>query len=471
MLDVFGANVSTVRNLTAWLSLWLIITEAHGQDWQRQRKVIGTVLTERTHQMAWKEALQQARQMIAFWKGAGEIRSTAADSRMLALNVLVSAGYGKSYAFKGSSENTEDSQLTYRDSLGLILENALLILALGPDLISRITFPTRLARIGQAIGAFKEYMTQDFEEAKNGIAEKCAAGENLMTNLVQASVAESDTGDGCRETSRRKAALSRSEVFGNMFVFNFAGHDTTTHTLTYTFYLLAVNPSVQDWMSEEIRHVFSDDDISSWKYDSFPRLNRCLAVLVCFMHVPPADALRILIINKYETLRLYNPLLSIIKGTQNHATDLTIDGKSYIIPPNTRIILNLNAVHTHPRYWGDDSLEWKPSRWIRASKGNSLAIDQEYIFTPPRGAFMGWSDGKRACPGKKFGQVEHAAVMAALFRNHRVGPAKLEGEDMDQARKRAADCIADSGMRLLFQMLPPESVALIWSRRCTTQGH
>ncbi|KAK7705049.1 hypothetical protein SLS57_010246 [Botryosphaeria dothidea] len=262
-----------------WLSLWLIITEAHGQDWQRQRKVIGTVFTERTHQMAWKEALQQARQMIAFWKGAGEIRSTAADSGMLALNVLVSAGYGKSYAFKGSSENTEDSQLTYRDSLGLILENALLILALGPDLISRITFPTRLARIGQAIGAFKEYMTQDFEEAKNGIAEKCAAGENLMTNLVQASVAESDTGDGCRETSRRKAALSRSEVFGNMFVFNFAGHDTTTHTLTYTFYLLAVNPSVQDWMSEEIRHVFSDDDISSWKYDSFPRLNRCLAVL------------------------------------------------------------------------------------------------------------------------------------------------------------------------------------------------
>lgn len=85
--------------------------------------------------------------MIAFWKGAGEIRSTAADSRTLALDVLVSAGYGKSYAFKGSSENT-DSQLTYRDSLGLILENTLLILALGPDLISHITFHTSLARVG-----------------------------------------------------------------------------------------------------------------------------------------------------------------------------------------------------------------------------------------------------------------------------------------------------------------------------------
>lgn len=52
MLDVFGANVSTVRNLTAWLSLRLIITEAHGQDWQRQRKVVGTVFMEGTYQMA-----------------------------------------------------------------------------------------------------------------------------------------------------------------------------------------------------------------------------------------------------------------------------------------------------------------------------------------------------------------------------------------------------------------------------------
>lgn len=154
-----------------------------------------------------------------------------------------------------------------------------------------------------------------------------------------------------------------------------------------------------------------------------------------------------------------------MKGTHDNTTDLTVGSKSYTVPPNTRVIINLSGVHTHPRYWGDDSLEWKPSRWILTAEGDGPSLDREYLLTPPRGAFMGWSDGNRACPGKKFAQVEHAAVMAALFRDHHVEPAKLAGENGDEARKRAADCIADSGMLLLFQMLRPETVPLTWSKK------
>ncbi|OMP88823.1 Cytochrome P450 3A31 [Diplodia seriata] len=429
VLDVFGANISTV----------------YGPDWQRHRKVTATAFTEKTNRLVWDEALQQARQMLIFWKSSGEVQSTATDSRTLALDVLVSAGFGKSFPFQGATQKPETGPLSYRDSLAKILENALLILALGPDFVSRIKYPRNLARVGQAITSFRQYMTQDYEEERKAFKEKRLTGENLMTNLVRASLEEtaSDVHD---DASQRKTGLTREEVFGNMFVFNFAGHDTTAHSLNFTFYLLAAHPWVQEWINEEIKYVFRDDDISSWDYDTFPKLNRCLAVL-------------------YETLRLYNPLLSVVKGTQDNTTDLTIDGKSYIIPPNTRVILNLNAVHSHPRYWGDDSLEWKPSRWIVTAEGDGASIDREYILTPPRGAFLGWSDGNRACPGKKFAQVEHAAVMAALFHSHRVEPVRLAGEDMEQARKRTADCIANSGMVLLFQMLRPQDVSLTWSKR------
>ncbi|GME48497.1 uncharacterized protein K452DRAFT_130448 [Neofusicoccum parvum] len=425
VLDVFGANISTV----------------YGPDWQRQRKVTATAFTEKTNRLVWDEALQQARQMLAFWERSGEVRSTATDSRTLALDVLVSAGFGKSFPFQGATQKPEAGPLSYRDSLAKILENAVLILALHPDFISRIRYPRNLARIGQAIVSFKQYMTQDYEEERKAVEENRATGENLMVNLVRASIEE--TAD---DSSQRRTGLTREEVFGNMFVFNFAGHDTTAHSLNFTFYLLAAHPWVQEWMYEEINHIFQDNDVTSWSYEAFPRLNRCLAVL-------------------YETVRLYNPLLSIVKGTQDNTTDLTIDNRSYTVPPNTRVILNLNAVHTHPRYWGDDSLEWKPSRWILTAEGDGASIDREYILTPPRGAFMAWSEGNRACPGKKFAQVEHAAVMAALFRSHRVDPVELAGEDAEQARKRTTDCIADSGMVLLFQMLRPQDVALTWSRR------
>ncbi|KKY20233.1 putative cytochrome p450 monooxygenase [Diplodia seriata] len=277
VLDVFGANISTV----------------YGADWQRQRKVTATAFTEKTNRLVWDEALQQARQMLAFWESSAE----------------------------------------------------------------------------------------DYEEVRKAVEEKRPTEENLMTNLVRASIGATNS-DVHDSVSQRKTGMTREEVFGNMFVFNFAGHDTTAHSLNFTFYLLAVHPWVQEWMNEEIKHVFQDGNVSSWNYDTFPKLNRCLAVL-------------------YETLRLYNPVLSVVKGTQDNTTDLTIDGKSYTIPPNTRVILNLNAAHSHPR----------------------------------------------ACPGKKFAQVEHAAVMAALFHSHRVEPVRLAGEDMEQARKRTADCIANSGMR------------------------
>ncbi|KAF4539638.1 Cytochrome P450 [Lasiodiplodia theobromae] len=228
VLDVFGPNIST----------------AYGQDWQRHRKVTATAFTEKTNRLVWDEALQQGRQMLDFWESSGEVRSTATDCRTLALDVLVSASFGKSFPFEGNAQPPE----------------TVLILALRAEFLARLKYPRGLARIGQAITSFKQYMTEDYEEERKAFEEKRETRENLMTNL-------------------RRAGLTREEVFGNMFVFNFAGHDGTAHALNYTFYLLAVHPWVQEWIGEEIRHVFQDKDISSWDYDSFPRLNRCLAVL------------------------------------------------------------------------------------------------------------------------------------------------------------------------------------------------
>lgn len=90
-----------------------------------------------------------------------------------------------------------------------------------------------------------------------------------MTSLIRAS---SDSG---------KDGLSEAEIFGNIFVFNFAGQDTTSHTLAYALVLLAGHPEVQDWISEEKRHVSPKSDCGDWEYEkTYPRLKRCLAVLV-----------------------------------------------------------------------------------------------------------------------------------------------------------------------------------------------
>lgn len=297
VLDVFGPNIST----------------AYGQDWQRHRKVTATAFTEKTNRLVWDETLQQGQQMLDFWKSSGEVRSTATDCRTLALDVLVSASFGKSFPFEGDARPPETGPLSYRDALAKILDNAVLILALRAEFLARLKYPPGLARIGQAITSFKQYMTEDYEEERKAFGEKRETRENLMTNLVRASMEQ--TASDAHDASQRKAGLTREEVFGNMFVFNFAGHDGTAHALNYTFYLLAVHPWVQEWMGEEIRHVFQDKDISSWDYDSFPRLNRCLAVLVRVSDVyPPMNVPR----NNREIVRDSTTVQSSPECLQRH---------------------------------------------------------------------------------------------------------------------------------------------------------
>jgi len=89
--------------------------------------------------------------------------------------------------------------------------------------------------------------------------------------------------------------------------------------------------------------------------------------------------------------------------------------------------MNIVALSTLPRFWGSDSLTWRPDRWI-TKDGESMRLEDEQIYQPQYGAFIPFSSGPRVCPGKKFAQVEFVAVIARLFRRHRCSPVLLEGE-------------------------------------------
>ncbi|KAK4235018.1 hypothetical protein C8A03DRAFT_37146 [Achaetomium macrosporum] len=65
-----------------------------------------------------------------------------------------------------------------------------------------------------------------------------------------------------------------------------------------------------------------------------------------------------------------------------------------------------------------DALAWPPSRWIQEGAKSG----EEELVVIERGAFLGWSEGARDCPGKKFSQVEFVATMAAEFRDRCVNP-------------------------------------------------
>lgn len=201
---------------------------------------------------------------------------------------------------------------------------------------------------------------------------------------------------------------------------------------------------MQTWAAEEARAVLSSNDPDDWTYAaSFARLKRTLAIM-------------------NETLRLYT-IVPQGKWTRDRTVTLEIEGKEVVLPPRTMVIPAYATLHSRAEYWGADPLAWRPSRWIGEGGGGP---GREELVTPRRTTFVGWGEGWRDCPGKKFSQVEFVAAIALLMRDWQLDPVPENGESLEGARRRVENLIKnDSGPVLLLQMLHPERAALRWTRR------
>jgi len=436
-LNVFGKNVDTVE----------------GHDWQRHRRITAPAFNERKNNLVWLESLRQAADMRDWWVQSGPAGGTkvAADTRTLSLHVLSCVGFGTSHDFRksGFAAPTQGHSMTLRESLTVVYSNIFMVILLPHKLLSFPFLPKKLSDVGQALEEYKRYMVEMIEQEKQLLTQRAPGTGNLISLLVRGSKQAQTLLTSSTETSSDSAeGLTDSEVMGNVFIYTLAGHETTASALSYCTLLLAVYPEWQDWVAEELQHVLQGyERIETWDYETlFPRLKRSLALML-------------------ETLRLFHPVTAISKYTADRAQQLTINGQPHIIPSKTVVQLNTTAVHTHPRYWGDDSLHWRPSRWIISPKtGTALetVLDTETVLEPTKGSYLPWSEGARICPGRKFAQVEFVAAMAVLLCGHRVRILRKEGESMEEARRRALGLMEKRKLEDVVEEEDQESVSVAW---------
>jgi cytochrome P450 len=232
--------------------------------------------------LVWTECIRQANEMLDSWKGCSDIRQTGKDVRRFSLHVLTSTGFGKSYHFDRSTDENvrEGDPMTYKDSLSLILENCILIMLLGPKLLTgslQRFLPKHWRLVGQATSTFKRHIAESIKEENELMADGKINRGNFISAMVRASEEEARKLDA--STGRPLHGLTETEIYGNIFVFNFAGHDSIAITLTYVITHLAAHPEIQDWLAAEIYHVFKVQGATAYR-DAFPKLKRCTAVVV-----------------------------------------------------------------------------------------------------------------------------------------------------------------------------------------------
>ena len=355
--------------------------------------------------------------------------------------------------------------MSYDSAMSSLLDNVIFILLLPKILLSVsvlhfIEAPTdsRAERlpfrsVKNAYDSYTEwgkYMNEIYQSKKaeviSGAQEQ--EGLDLMGALVKGAGFKAET-EGTSSSLEKGRPLTQTltddDILGNAFVFILAGHETTANAIHFSLIFLATKVASQRHLQNDLDRILQGRPVSEWDYER-EISHLCNGMAGAVMN---------------ETLRLVPPVTMIPKSaTKNQDQPLNIDGKKCVVPAGSYINLNSVAAHRNPKYWpteppsdpehpihptsntDNDLEEFRPERWLvdadpsqstRSSSpgaedrnaetsdlGLNTAEDTSSLFHPPKGAYIPFSEGYRACLGRRFAQVEVLTVLAVVFSQYSV---------------------------------------------------
>ena len=118
--------------------------------------------------------------------------------------------------------------------------------------------------------------------------------------------------------------------------------------------------------------------------------------------------------------------------------------RTFTLPAQCGVIINNTGVHYSKENWQHPEIV-DPYRWLSRNPNtwDPLTSKQEDVdafdrSTPIpshfKGSFLTFSEGPRACLGKRFSQVEFVAFFAGLLRDHRLQLAgTVSKEDVERS--------------------------------------
>ncbi|KAF9438998.1 hypothetical protein BGZ76_001893 [Entomortierella beljakovae] len=182
---------------------------------------------------------------------------------------------------------------------------------------------------------------------------------------------------------------SDSQIQDDVFTAIFAGHETTSAALSWTFYQLACHSKTQARLREETRQLYKETNgtPSFEQLNSLPFLNAVIR----------------------ESLRIWSPVpLNLRVSVHDDYLPRGNGLEPLFVPAGTNLQIPMFILQRDPKIWGPDSLEFNPDRWINGS--------QCPPYIPPNGlCYFPFYHGKRGCIGNKIATLEMKIHVANLI--------------------------------------------------------
>jgi cytochrome P450 len=348
---VFGKGHSAFARLGDVLGDSLLTSE--GEDWRRQRRLVQPAfaparLAEYADVMV-EEAMHSADTLA---QHAGRTQDLSAEMTALTLRIVTRTLFGQR---DGNSPHVARAMSWLNQAFG------------SPDLLPRgVPTPTRLrmrratADLDATVYALIEQRTRELALTQN----HSERPRDLLQRLLDA---RDEQGDG--------QGLSPKEVRDQLVTLYLAGHDTTSHALSWTFYLLSQNPDAQQQLERELKAVLNGrpprfQDVGALRYTEW--------------------AIK-------EAMRIYPPVMAIPRRA---ASDGVIG--PYAVPAGSEVIIWVYRTHHDPRFYPEPE-RFQPERF-----------DDAPSEARPKHAYLPFGAGQRACVGQAFAMIEAQLIVASF---------------------------------------------------------
>ncbi|KAJ7185586.1 cytochrome P450 [Mycena filopes] len=377
--------------------LWgMNLAAADGQMWRKHRRVVGPAFGTELYKLVWKQTAQTYDAMVQAegWtdKDVVDVPVVQSLTTKVAFLIISACGFGFQSTWETPTTDAKTGEMPVQEALRVVAETHLLMLTI-PEWALHLPIP-RFKKARTARDRLRRFMQEQVTERKAEVAAGNTRAD-AFTMLVKANQDESG-----------KYQLDDQELIGNVFLFMFAGHETTAHTLAATLGFMALHPEVQNEVLEQILAVVGRDRAP--EYEDYSKLDKVLAIFYESARMFPAGHVLIREATEDTVLNVPNPVGE--EGTQ------TIP-----IPKGTRVTVDMIGVQYNPRYFENPD-EYRPSRWY------GLPSDSEL--------FTAFSVGPRACIGRRFATIEGTCFLALLLRDWKISPILRDGESQQAWAKR-----------------------------------
>lgn len=399
---------------------------AEGQMHKRQRRVatpafslnemralIPLVFSKGTElQKKWMEIMRDA----GVKPGQGHVVNVCSWASRATFDVMGSAGFD--YEFNAIQNEDNELLRAYVDMFETAVSKQKAglrsVLVMYLPIIDKI-FPNETTRfVSKCQTVIERVAGTLIQEKKRKMADAAVKGQVYQGKDLLSLMLKSNSAVDLPPDQR----LSDQDLLNNINTFMFAGTDTTSLALTWTLYVLALYPHVQDRLRAELLSVAPIAPIDTLTPEEVQSLYAEIAALPFLENV-----IR-------ETLRLIPPVHSSIReATRDDVVPVsaplkrtTPNGRvveeqvhQIVVPKGTFIHVPIEGFNLDKGLWGETALKFDPDRWDNLPE-TIKELPGLYQHT------LTFSAGPRACIGMRMSVIELKSFLFTLVTNFKFAP-------------------------------------------------